>query len=57
MIYITNNDTFVSDGTILLETLIVLPFRVSVDLGVIAMKGFITLPKTPRIEPHHQTLG
>ena len=35
----------------------VLPFRVSVDLGAMAMKGYSAFPKAPALlEPHYQTV-
>ena len=32
----------------------VLPLRISLDLGVMTMKGYSTFPKAPGLEPHHQ---
>ena len=32
----------------------VLSLWVSVDLGVMAMKGYSILPRSPELEPHHQ---
>ena len=32
----------------------VLPLRVKVDPGVMAMKAYSTLLKPPELEPHHQ---
>ena len=31
-----------------------LPLRVTMDLGVMAMKGYSTFPEPPELEPHHQ---
>ena len=32
----------------------VLPLRVRVDLGVMAIKGYATHPRSPQLEPHYQ---
>ena len=32
----------------------VLQLQVRVDLGVMAMKGYSTFPRSPKLEPHHQ---
>ena len=37
-----------------METFLVLPFRVCVDFGAMAMKGYARLPRAPRLEPQHQ---
>ena len=34
----------------------VLPLKIKVDLGIMAMKGYSTLPRSPELEPHHQML-
>ena len=33
---------------------LVLPFRIRVDLGLLARKGYPQLDKTHKMEPHHQ---
>ena len=39
-----------------METLQILPIRMGVDQGVIAMNENFTLLKVPGLEPHHQML-
>ena len=32
----------------------IIPLQVRVDLEIMAMKGYSTLPRSPELEPHHQ---
>ena len=31
----------------------ILPIQVKVNLGVVAIKGYTTIPKAPELKPHH----